>query len=132
MIFLVLITTLSVFVQILNGYYYVPDIYGTCGRVYFVEDCGSTLQYYLNELNLINRLLIAKELLKLAIELTDGTAHQSYSFYLTDITADNIALQLDETSGVLTSLKVIDWSDVIVVVNNHGMIENENCKYIGR
>lgn len=120
--------TLPVFVQVLNGYRYAPDIYGACGRVYFVEDCGHTLQYHFDNLNFNNRLLVAKELLKLALELTDGTAHPNYSFYLTDITADNIAVQLDETSGLLVSLKVIDWSDVIVVVKDC-IVKNDNCKY---
>lgn len=99
-----------------------------CGRIYFVENCGNTLQYHLDKLNLSNRLLVAKELLKLAIELTDGTAHPNYSFYLTDITADNVAIQLDETSGLLVSLKIIDWSDVIVIVNDN-MIKNDDSKY---
>lgn len=120
--------TLPVFVQVLNGYRYVPDVYGVCGRVYFVEDGGHTLQYHFDNLNLSNRLLVAKELLKLALELTNGIAHPNYSFYLTDITADNIVVQFNETSGLLMSLKCIDWSDIIVKVNNC-IIKNNNCKY---
>lgn len=126
--YLIVIMTLSVIFQVLNGYRYVPDIYGACGRVYFVEDCGHTLQYHFDNLNLSNRLLVAKELLKLALELTDGTAHSNYLFYLTDTTADNIAVQFDETSGLLVSLKIIDWSDVIVLVNDC-MIKNNDCKF---
>jgi len=81
-------------------------------------------------MNLSNRLLVAKELLTLALELADGTAHQNYSFYLTDLTADNIAVQLNKTSGLLESLKVIDWSDVIIVVNNHSLKKTDNGKFI--
>lgn len=80
-------------------------------------------------MNLSNRLLVAKELLKLALEFTDGTAHPYYSFYFTDLTADNIALRFDKTTGLLLSLKIIDWSDIIVVFNNHSITSNENCKY---
>lgn len=108
----------------MNGYRYVPDIYGTCGKVYFVEDCGHTLQYHLNKMNLNNRLLVAKELLTLALELTDGTAHSNYSFYITDLTADNIAIKLDKTSGLFLSLKIIDWSDVIIVANNNNITKS--------
>jgi hypothetical protein len=79
-------------------------------------------------LNLSNRLLVTKELLKLALELTDGTAHPNYSFYLTDLTADNIAIQLDETSRIIQSLKVIDWSDVIIVINDKYVPIDDNCK----
>lgn len=79
-------------------------------------------------MNLINRLLVTKELLKLALELTDGTAHSNYSFYLTDLTADNIAIQLDETSGLFHSLKVIDWSDVIIVINDKNAPTEDNCE----
>lgn len=81
-------------------------------------------------MNLTNRLLVAKELLTLALELADGTAHQSYSFYLTDLTADNIAVRLDKTTGLLQSLKVIDWSDVIIAVNNHSMKKADNSKFL--
>lgn len=112
--------------KVLHGYRYVPNIYATCGRVYFVEDCGYTLQYHMSKMNLSNRLLVAKELLTLALELADGTAHQNYSFYLTDLTADNIAVQLNKTSGLLQSLKVIDLSDVIIVVNNHSIKKTDN------
>jgi len=94
-----------------------------------VEDCGCTLQYHLNSMSSSNRLLVAKELLTLAIELTDGTAHLNYSFYLTDLTADNIAIKLNKTSNMFLSLNVIDWSDVIIVANNHSMTVN-NCKYV--
>lgn len=80
-------------------------------------------------MDLNNRLIVAKELLKLALELTDRTAHPNYSFYLTDLTADNIAIQFDESSGSLLSLKVIDWSDVIVVANDQSTITNDKCKY---
>lgn len=80
-------------------------------------------------MSLSNRLLVAKELLILALELTDGTAHSNYSFYLTDLTADNIAIRFDKTTGLLLSLKVIDWSDVILVANDHSMTKNDNCKY---
>ncbi|KAL5238322.1 hypothetical protein ACI65C_005732 [Semiaphis heraclei] len=118
--------------KVLNGYRYVPNIYATCGRVYFVEDCGYTLQYHMNKMNLSNRLLVAKELLTLALELADGTAHQSYSFYLTDLTADNIAVRLNKTSGLLQSLKVIDWSDVIIVVHNHGMKKTDENIHISK
>lgn len=112
----------------MKGYRYAPDVYGICGRVYFVEDCGQTLQYYLNKMDLNTRLLVATELLKLALELTDGTAHPNYLFYLTDLTADNISVQLDKNSSLLISLKVIDWSDVIVVPNDQSMTTNINCK----
>ncbi|VVC44642.1 Protein kinase-like domain,FAM69, protein-kinase domain [Cinara cedri] len=111
--------------KILNGYKYIPHLYMTCGRVYFVENCGYTLQYHLKEMNLSNRLLVAKELLNLALELTDGTAHSNYSFYLTDLTADNIAIQIDPTSRSFLSLKVIDWGDVIIV-NNDPMKTKDN------
>lgn len=84
----------------------------------------------MSKMNLSNRLLVAKELLTLALELADGTAHQSYSFYLTDLTADNIAIKLNKTSGLLQSLKVIDWSDVIIVVNNHSLKKTDNGKFI--
>lgn len=114
----------------LNRYRFAPELYGTCGHVNFVENCGNTLLYHYHKLNLDNRLLIAKELLKLALELTDGTAHPNYSFYLTDLTADNIAIQLNETSGSLQSLKVIDWSDVILVIKDHGAQTEDNCKYL--
>ncbi|KAF0771838.1 UPF0672 protein [Aphis craccivora] len=112
--------------KVLHGYRYVPNIYATCGRVYFVEDCGYTLQYHMSKMNLTNRLLVARELLTLALELADGTAHQSYSFYLTDLTADNIAVRLDKTSGLLQSLKVIDWSDVIIAVNDYSMKKTDD------
>lgn len=113
----------------MDGYRYAPNVYGTCGRVYFVEDCGHTLQYHLNDMNLSNRLLVTKELLKLALELTDGTAHPNYSIYLTDLTPDNIAVQLNETSGLIISLKVIDWSDIIIVSNDHSITTNDNSEY---
>lgn len=113
----------------LKGYHYVPVVYQTCGRIYFVEDCGRTLHYHLNNMSLNNKLLVARELLKLAMELTDGTAHSNYSFYLTDLTVHNIAIQLDSTSGILRSLKVIDWSDVIIVPINRNTTVNNSCKY---
>lgn len=84
----------------------------------------------MSKMNLSNRLLVAKELLTLALELADGTAHQSYSFYLTDLTAENIAVKLNKTSGLLQSLKVIDWSDVIIVVNNHSLKKTDSGKFI--
>jgi len=73
---------------------------------------------------------VAKELLTLALELADGTAHPGYSFYLTDLTADNIAVKLNKTSGLLQSLKVIDWSDVIIVVNNHSLNKTDNGEFL--
>lgn len=81
-------------------------------------------------MNLNNRLLVARELLILSLELTNGTAHLNYSFYLTDLTADNIAVQFNETTGLLQSLKVIDWSDVIVVANDHRSTTNDECKFV--
>lgn len=98
----------------------------TCSRIYFVENCGYTLHYHLNKMNLSNRLLVAKELFKLALELTDGTAHSNYSFYLTDLTADNIAIEINSTTKSFVSLKVIDWDDVIIVENDP--IKSNNCK----
>lgn len=113
----------------MDGYRYAPKVYGICGRVYFVEDCGRTLQYHLNDMNLSNRLFVIKELLRLALELADGTAHSNYSIYLTDLTPENIAVQLNETSGLIISLKVIDWSDVIIVSNDHSISTNDSSKY---
>lgn len=83
-------------------------------------------------MKLTTRLLVAIELLKLALELTDGTAHPNYLFYLTDLTADNISVQLDKTSSSLISLKVIDWSDVIVVPYDQIMKTNDNCKLVSK
>ncbi|XP_050527178.1 divergent protein kinase domain 2A-like isoform X3 [Daktulosphaira vitifoliae] len=90
-----------------------------------MRDCGHTLQYYIGKLRLNMRMQIVYELLKLALELTDGTAHRDYSFYLTDLTADNIAIQIDSSTGLLLSLKIIDWSDVIVVSNKENRFK---CK----
>lgn len=75
------------------------------------------------------RLEIIYELLKIALELVDGTAHQEYSFYLTDLTADNIAIEIDTSTGLLLSLKIIDWSDVIVVANTDSRTKGE-LKYL--
>ncbi|XP_050527177.1 uncharacterized protein LOC126897536 isoform X2 [Daktulosphaira vitifoliae] len=117
-----------ILLKILKLKSYVPIIFGTCGNYYFVEDCGHTLQYYIGKLRLNMRMQIVYELLKLALELTDGTAHRDYSFYLTDLTADNIAIQIDSSTGLLLSLKIIDWSDVIVVSNKENRFKCKlNC-----
>lgn len=82
---------------------------GSCGRVTVQEYVGSDLSSYFNT-DWNTRAKIALQLLKIAQRLT---FHDSrFSLYMTDLTAENVAV--DDKGDV----KVIDLGNIIIVDKN--------------
>ncbi|XP_059483036.1 divergent protein kinase domain 2A [Neocloeon triangulifer] len=86
-----------------------PKYLGSCGRVTAQEYVGSNLGYYLNS-EWRTRARLALQLLKIAQRLTFHDQH--FSLYLTDVTAENLAVDAHGT------LKVVDLGNVIIVDKN--------------
>jgi hypothetical protein len=82
---------------------------GACGRVVVEEYAGEILTSYHNA-PWIQRAHLAHQLLIAAHNFTDS--HPLFGFYLTDISADNIAV---DSQG---KLRFVDLENVIVVDRN--------------
>jgi hypothetical protein len=82
---------------------------GACGRVIVEEYAGEMLTSYHNA-PWLQRANFAYQLLIAAHNFTDS--HPHFGFYLTDVSADNIAL---DSQG---RLKFVDLENVIVVDRN--------------
>ncbi|KAL1497575.1 hypothetical protein ABEB36_008511 [Hypothenemus hampei] len=67
----------------------VPKLYGFCGSVVVIEDCGVPLNDIRNY-NWHDRAFVALQLLDAAEKFT--SAHSIYRLYLTDISPDNIVI----------------------------------------
>ncbi|XP_076672799.1 divergent protein kinase domain 2A isoform X1 [Andrena cerasifolii] len=87
----------------------VPKYYGACGRIIIEEYVGLPLTSYYNEPWLL-RAKIASGLLNSAYMFTYGS--DEFGFYLTDISADNIAVDSNYNA------KFVDLENVIVVDKN--------------
>nr|XP_034184033.1 divergent protein kinase domain 2A isoform X2 [Osmia lignaria] len=99
------------FLQILSAdkNWPVPKYFGACGRIIIEEYVGLPLTAYYNE-PWLNRAKIASSLLNAAHTFTYG--NENFGFYLTDISADNIAVDLKYNA------KFIDLENVIIVDKN--------------
>lgn len=82
---------------------------GSCGRVVVEEYAGEILTSYHNA-PWLQRVHLAHQLLIAAHNFTDS--HPLFGFYLTDISADNIAV---DAQG---KLRFVDLENVIVVDKN--------------
>lgn len=87
----------------------VPKYFGACGRIVIEEYVGLPLTAYYNE-PWLNRAKIASSLLNAAHMFT--YRDENFSFYLTDISADNIAVDLN------SNVKFVDLENVIIVDKN--------------
>ncbi|KAK0082063.1 hypothetical protein PV325_011132 [Microctonus aethiopoides] len=112
----------------------VPKYYGACGRIIIESYVGLPLTFYYNE-PWLRRAKIALYLLEAAQMFTFG--NDDYAFYLTDISADNIAIDnydkpkfvdlenifiLNKNSMATDQRK--DWNDLHV---SDSGIECDNC-----
>lgn len=86
-----------------------PKYFGACGRIIIVEYIGLTLADYYDK-PWIQRARIASSLLNAAYMFT--FKNKNFSFYLTDVTADNIAVDYNDEA------KFIDLEHIIVVDKN--------------
>ncbi|XP_069698636.1 divergent protein kinase domain 2A isoform X2 [Periplaneta americana] len=87
----------------------VPKYLGACGRLVAEEYAGEMLTYY-HQAPWLQRVKLAYQLLVAALNFTDS--HPQFSFYLTDISPDNIAVDAEGR------LKFVDLENVIVVDRN--------------
>lgn len=87
----------------------VPKYFGACGRIIIEEYIGSPLSDYYDK-SWIQRAKIASSLLNAAYMFT--FKHEKFGFYLTDVSADNIAVDYKNVA------KFIDLENVIVVDKN--------------
>ncbi|XP_017758251.1 PREDICTED: deleted in autism protein 1 homolog [Eufriesea mexicana] len=87
----------------------VPKYFGACGRIIVEEYVGLPLATYYNE-PWLHRAKIASSLLDAAYKFT--YKNENFGFYLTDISADNIAVDLNNNA------KFVDLENVIVVDKN--------------
>lgn len=88
----------------------VARYYGSCGRLVVSEYCGVTVKEYAVTAEWKDRSSVAQQLVKAAMNFT--LSHPHFAFYLTDISADNIAVSVD---GIA---KLIDLEHVIIVDRN--------------
>ncbi|KAK1138141.1 hypothetical protein K0M31_002624 [Melipona bicolor] len=84
----------------------VPKYFGACGRIVVEEYIGLPLTAYYNE-PWLRRAKLASSLLDAAYKFT--YKNENFSFYLTDVSADNVAV--DSADNV----KFVDLENVIVV-----------------
>ncbi|XP_032689439.1 divergent protein kinase domain 2A-like [Odontomachus brunneus] len=87
----------------------VPKYFGACGRIIIAEHVGLTLADYFDK-PWIQRARIASSLLNAAYMFT--FKNENFSFYLTDVTADNIAVDHNDEA------KFIDLEHIIIVDKN--------------
>ncbi|XP_050574615.1 divergent protein kinase domain 2A [Bombus affinis] len=92
----------------------VPRYFGTCGRILIEEYVGMPLTAYYNE-PWLRRAKLASSLLDAAYKFT--YKDDNFGFYLTDISADNIAVDS------IDNVKFVDLEDVIIVDRNIAPIE---------
>ena len=97
--------------QAMQDTHYFPNIIGTCGRLDFEEFVGPTLREIKNE-PWIFRASIARQL----IEMVQRFSTSKYRVYLTDVTADNFAI--DENKRI----KIVDAEDLV-------MVDSTNVKF---
>lgn len=95
--------------QVLKGWP-IATYLGSCGNIIASEHCGEMLTSYAKKANWNTRVSLSQQLLEAALKFTFD--HPNFSFYFTDISADNIAVS-DE--GVL---KFVDVENVIIVDKN--------------
>lgn len=88
----------------------VPRFYGACGRCIIVENGGIPLGE-LESLNWYDRAYISYQLLELAEQFTFG--HDLFRLYLTDISPDNIVVNMDNLK-----VKFVDLE--------HGILKKKN------
>ncbi|XP_025157635.1 deleted in autism protein 1 homolog [Harpegnathos saltator] len=98
----------------------VPKYFGACGRIIIEEYVGLPLVDYYNK-PWIQRAKIASSLLNAAYMFT--FKNENFSFYLTDVSADNIAVDHKNVA------KFIDLENVIVVDKNVSPEEKSNEWY---
>ncbi|KAL1123941.1 hypothetical protein AAG570_001711 [Ranatra chinensis] len=84
----------------------VPRYYGSCGRLAVFEDCGERLTLFYDAPWSL-RANLTVQVLSAAFEFT--FAHPTFTFYLTDMTADNIVVD-DEGRA-----RFIDLENVIIL-----------------
>uniref|UniRef100_A0A0A9ZD30 UPF0672 protein C3orf58 n=1 Tax=Lygus hesperus TaxID=30085 RepID=A0A0A9ZD30_LYGHE len=92
----------------------VPEYFGSCGRMTIVEDCGTILTDFVNhpwEL----RANLSIQLLQAAFNFT--FAHPDLTFYFTDTSPDNIAVDGE------ARIRFIDLEHVIIVEKNPPLSE---------
>ncbi|XP_011698510.1 PREDICTED: deleted in autism protein 1 homolog isoform X1 [Wasmannia auropunctata] len=87
----------------------VPKYFGACGRIIIEEYVGLPLSDYYDK-SWIQRVKIASSLLNAAYLFT--FKNESFGFYLTDISADNIAIDHENVA------KFIDLENIIIVDKN--------------
>lgn len=86
-----------------------PKYFGACGRIIIEEYVGLPLLDYYNK-PWIQRAKIASSLLNAAYIFTFKS--EDFGFYLTDVSADNIAVDYKDVA------KFIDLENIIVVDKN--------------
>ncbi|KAL0115461.1 hypothetical protein PUN28_010769 [Cardiocondyla obscurior] len=87
----------------------VPKYYGACGRIIVEEYVGLPLADYYDK-SWIQRIKIASSLLNAAYMFT--FKDKNFGFYLTDVSADNIAVDNENVA------KFIDLENIIIVDKN--------------
>ncbi|XP_054013742.1 divergent protein kinase domain 2A-like isoform X1 [Hylaeus anthracinus] len=92
-----------------NNNWPVPKYLGACGRIVIEEYVGSPLTAYYNKSWLL-RAKIASSLLNAAYMFTYRS--NDFGFYLTDVSADNIAIDSNNNA------KFVDLENVIIVDKN--------------
>lgn len=95
----------------------VPKYFGACGRIIIEEYIGSPLSDCYHK-SWIQRVKIASSLLNAAYMFT--FENKKFGFYLTDISADNIAVDHENVA------KFIDLENIIIVDKNISQESNKN------
>ncbi|KAJ6646815.1 Divergent protein kinase domain 2A [Pseudolycoriella hygida] len=85
----------------------VPELYSSCGFVTLQSNSGQTLSSFYDQ-SFAVRLLIAKNLLKAALEFSYGV--EGFRIYLTDATPDNIVVD-----PITFKVAFVDLDNVLVV-----------------
>ncbi|XP_016914311.2 divergent protein kinase domain 2A [Apis cerana] len=108
---LIVLNPEPLFLQILSADkdWPVPKYFGACGRIVIEEYIGLPLTAYYNE-PWLHRAKIASSLLDAAYKFTYKS--KNFGFYLTDISADNIAIDMNNNA------KFVDLENIIVVDKN--------------
>ncbi|XP_066597859.1 divergent protein kinase domain 2A [Prorops nasuta] len=96
----------------------VPTYLGACGRLIIEEYVGLPLKYYYDK-SWHLRIKIASSLLNAAYLFT--FRDKRFGYYLTDISADNIAIDVNHTA------KFIDLENIIIV--DKSMAQNKSGKW---
>lgn len=95
----------------------VPKYFGACGRIIIEEYIGLPLSDCYDK-SWIQRVKIASSLLNAAYMFT--FKNKKFSFYLTDVSADNIAVDHENVA------KFIDLENIIIVDKNISQEGNKN------